>query len=221
MPKEWYITSPTQYLSGYENDEFSSNATDVFNEILANSPETYIVKINDVETTVIIHSTEKDDEFRLLSINDSLHLGDIVDYKNRKYLIITLPFNNKMNDRADMKLCNASLPAGIIQEEVKVQVGTYFNGAPKYEVVQPAVYGEFPCIVESKVITSKTQEAINLPEGQLIVTLPFTEKFKLGESVVLYKESYKIIHIDWTNSYQDKGIIKLTVEREVGTSENT
>lgn len=58
MSIDWYLTSSSNYLSGWENEEFNSNKYEVFKEILANSPETYNIELNGKPEQVIIQTTQ-------------------------------------------------------------------------------------------------------------------------------------------------------------------
>ncbi|AKO91911.1 hypothetical protein BEH_07230 [Priestia filamentosa] len=149
--------------------------------------------------------------------SELIDYGTPLKWNDENWLVASKPEANAIFKKAEIGFCNHLFPITTI-ESVRVDTGKLdWRKQPIYEVIEQAKTDYIPCIAESKIITNKTQEAINMPEGQLILTLPYTEHedIRLDESVILYKENYKIIHIDWTNSYEGKGIIKLTVEREV------
>lgn len=109
MSVDWYLTSSSNYLSGWENEEFNSNKYEIFKEILANSPETYDIKLNGKPAQVIIQTTQDSETKKVLTVLGLLNRGDLILYDGSYWLVNSRPTDNKMNDSATMRLCNSSI----------------------------------------------------------------------------------------------------------------
>lgn len=218
MAKEWYLTSPSNYFSGYENDEFSSNAVESFEELLNNSPESYDVIINDNEfpTKVIVQQKSQDERYIHARIGE-IKIGDLVKHKSFNWLVIDHVDDNKMNLSTKMKLCNSTFP--LKTDKTKVLIGYNEFDEPIYEYID----GEpipLPCIVESNITSDNSNEAINLPEGRLNIIIPFTEHEDIadGKQFTMYGAVYNIIGIDYTKVINKVGVLTIQGKRKEGVA---
>lgn len=213
MTKDWYLSTSDDYLSGFENEEFTLNATSAFEEVLLNSPESYLIEINDSPSLAIVQDLDNRTLKNLLTRLDSVRRGDLISYKNHKWLIIEHVDDNKMYQSCEIKLCNNTFT---LQEAgtKEVEAGRNKYGQPIYEtIVTPEV--SLPCIVDTTVSTSGDSEPIRLPENQLNITIPFTnhENLKLNHEFMMYETKYKVIGFDKTHSINGIGLLIIKAER--------
>jgi hypothetical protein len=217
MSKNWYLTSSSNYFSGYENDEFTQNATAAFDELLSNSPESYSVLVNGSDTKQVIIQFKDESERYLISRIGDVQLGDLLKHKNLDWLVISFPEDNKMNLTSIMKLCNSTYP--IKSNKTKV-LKTDSQGKPVLDKFGDPVYTytdgatvNLPCIVESSIIAADENNQLPIPQGQLRVTLSYRDDVKVNDTFSMYNNTYKIRGIDYTKVVNGKGIITLAVEQ--------
>jgi hypothetical protein len=194
-------------LSGSNATEASKNATiDSINRTFSEMLNYQIVKINDVDTEVII--INKDDSTQkelLLRPNQTVKKGAKVLIDTQYYLVTD--FNgNGINQKAKIKLCNNTLTLKGTTTEIIVGYND-FN-----EPITETISSEdivIPCIVETTITFDDTEQAINLPEGKIRVTIPYTEHedIAIDKEFIMYGEKYKIIGIDYTQSINKEGLI--------------
>jgi hypothetical protein len=215
MSTNWYLTSSSNYFSGYENDEFSQNATAAFDELLNSSPETYSVSINGITKSVIIQFKEENERYLLTRIGD-VQFGDVVNHKNNNWLVVTNPDDNKMNLTTIMKLCNSTYP---IKSAGTKTLKLDSNGNPVLDKFDNPVYTytegtniSIPCIVESSFIATDENKQLPLPQGQLRVTMQYRDDIKVNDTFAMFNNTYKIRNVDYTKVINNKGIIVLSVE---------
>lgn len=189
-------------------------------EIVFNMAEKSVVKINnstsDFEGIVNDANEWQKNVDNILLIRKSVYdiqHGDWVTYNSHDYLVIFEPEDRDFFKSAKMRKCNTSLP--LSGEPELVDTGeTDWRGDPIYEEV-PGEPIYLPCIVESRVNAEGVSEAINLPEGTLLITIPFTEHKDLVRdgSITVYGEPYKIYNVDQTQSLNKTGILIISAKR--------
>jgi hypothetical protein len=196
-------------LLSYGNDEKDAvlnNTQHMINKSFADSFGYSVVKIDDVDTEVII--INKDDSTQkelLLRPNQTVKKGAKVLIGTQYYLVID--FNgNGINQKAKIKLCNNTLT--LKGSTIEIIVGYNDFGEPITETISSEDI-ILPCIVETKILDDETEQAINLPEGRINVTIPYTEHedIAIDKEFVMYGEKYKIIGIDYTQSINKEGLL--------------
>lgn len=145
---------------------------------------------------------------------EDIDRGNLFRIGELDWLVTTIPEDNKIYRKAEMRLCNSTFP---IQSDKTQVLLTDENGNPilndfgeeQYEWTY--ITEEVPCIVESKVVSDYTNEAINLPEGRLDVTIPHRdgENVAIGKEFSMYGAVYQIGEIDYTKSMNGAGILVL------------
>jgi hypothetical protein len=196
-------------LLSYGNDDKDAvlnNTQYMINKSFADSFGYSVVKIDDVDTEVIIinknDSTQKE---LLLRPNQTVKKGATVLIGIQYYLVVD--FNgNGINQKVKIKLCNNTFALKGSTTEVIVDYNDF--GEPITEIISS---GDIilPCIVETKILDDQIDEAINLPEGRINVTIPYTEHedIAIDKEFIMYGEKYKIIGIDYTQSINKEGLI--------------
>jgi hypothetical protein len=135
-----------------------------------------------------------------------LKRGNVVEFNNHNWIVVSLPENHVIYEKATLKLCNNTLTLKGSTTEIIVGYND-FN-----EPITETISSEdivIPCIVETKILDDKTDEAINLPEGRINVTIPYTEHedIAIDKEFIMYGENYKIIGIDYTQSINREGLM--------------
>ncbi|MGG3920365.1 hypothetical protein ABEV41_00195 [Geobacillus thermodenitrificans] len=206
-------------LLSYGNDDKDvvlNNTQYMINKSFADSFGYSVVKINNVDTEVVI--VNKDDSTQkelLLRPNQTAKKGATVLIDTQYYLVTD--FNgNGINQKAKIKLCNNALT--LKGETTKVIVGHNDFGEPIYEEVSSSDIS-VPCIVETTYFPlDNKDEAINLPQGRIRIIIPYIEHkdININKHLIIYGENYKIIGIDYTQSINKEGLIIIIADKVVG-----
>lgn len=153
-------------------------------------------------------------------------VGEIVDIEvsngiggtNTEKWIITNFEKDELFPRADIQLCNNTLT--IQTGTTQTLIGYDDLGRPIYE--ETPDYDNFPCITERTTnLYTDFDNPINLPEGRMFVTIPYTDEevIKEGLEFNMYGSKHKIVTVDKTKTYDNgqnvSGIIILIVEKIV------
>lgn len=182
---------------------------------IKNSPSYYAVTLNDSTTLIdvrIVDDKESEDEKKYLLSLVSINRGAIVNWSNQKWLTLSSDFIGDIYYKCAIELCNNILH--IKTGETKTISGYDPMGRPIYTTTP--VFTDFPCIVsQSKSVGTESNQAINLPNGQLFITIPYTELIKEQMEFQMYQRKYKVINVDYTESINQVGLVTLTVERVV------
>lgn len=204
-------------LLSYGNDEKDAvlnNTQRMINKSFADSFGYSVVKIDDVDTEVII--INKDDSTQkelLLRPNQVIKKGATVLIGTQYYLVTD--FNgNGINQKAKIKLCNNTFV--LKGSTIQTIVGWNDFNEPIYEETSTSDIS-IPCIVETTITFDNTDNAINLPEGRIRVTIPYTEHedIAIDKEFVMYGENYKIMGIDYTQSIGKEGLMIINGQKVV------
>ena len=142
-----------------------------------------------------------------------LKRGYVVQFNDHDWIIISLPENNVIYEKAVIKLCNSKL----LMKGNPVTVTKINDFGEEYEEVLSYDSIEVPCIVETTITFDDTDKAINLPEGRIDVTIPYTEHedIVIDKEFEMYSEKYKIIGIDYTQSIDKEGLMIINGKKVV------
>ncbi len=199
---------------GVEGVEQKRNiAKKILEKDIKNSPSYYEVTLNQstVQISTRIITNSKDNRKTLLSLEKAVK-GDVVNWDSQKWLILSSDFVGEIYYKSTIELCNNTLH--IKTSETKTQTGIDSMGRPVYTITP--VYSDFPCIVSSsKSAGYDSNQTINLPSGQLFITIPYTEAIKEGMEFTMYQQKYKVKNVDYSESMNQVGLVTLTVERFV------
>lgn len=204
--------------SNFHNTDYKSkllrNGEKVFDKTLKTSLEAFDVLINNDTFKIVIQSTSKYNERRILFKQDEIQWGDLVEFDNEKWIVIERPFDNQIHSKSKMKLCNSEM---VFEEWIKEIIGYDEMGNP-IEGESELKIVPFPCSITSisnlntKVIAGSE---INIPDGDMVVEIPYTtdELIKIGNDFKMFDESYRISGIDKSSTDGKSGILILVVSR--------
>lgn len=152
--------------------------------------------------------------------SDNFKHGDIIDIENKiskerqTYLLTKSVETKEGYDLSVAELCNSTFK--LSGTETKVLKGYDYLNRPIYETTTTGDQ-YIPCIVESRIFNATGEdEAINLPENKIQVTMQYTEHkdIDFGKDFQMYGQPYRITGLDYTQVMNNKGILKIIGERE-------
>jgi hypothetical protein len=172
--------------------------------------------IHDVPEKVLIYDKFNNDDGtkkNIVAKVGKLKRGYVVQFNDHDWIIISLPENNVIYEKAVIKLCNSKL----LMKGNPVIVTKINDFGEEYEEVVSYDSIEIPCVVETTITFDDTDKAINLPEGRINVTIPYTEHedIVIGKEFEMYGEKYKIIGIDYTQSINKEGLMIINGKKVV------
>ena len=181
-------------------------------QMILNSPTRKTVRVNDnVDAQYCIVSDIKTYlERSFLFLPDFIiNTGDYIHYKDYTYLVTDSKDSDEFPEGIT-KLCNAIFPLSGTVTKIQTGINEYDEPTYSYTDSEPTL---LPCVAEYTIHSDKTIEAINLPEGQILITIPYTEHEQIadGEEFTVYNTKYQIIGVDFTKSNiaNKVGIIKI------------
>jgi hypothetical protein len=209
-----YLDTYRSRLNAYGNSSQDSIMTDsksMLDGSIDNSPLKSTIQINGIDINVLV-TQGKNDNYKNVVFKSSANYqtGDIATIDGYKWLFMEVN-QTLINKTASVRLCNSTLT--IPGDTTKTIVGYDEMGRPIYdETTSPST--TLPCIAESKVYMSQDQEPINLPNGRLVVTVPYTnnDKIKLNFEFDMYGNGYEVSHVDSSQVIGTVGILQLTAD---------
>ena len=153
--------------------------------------------------------------YKIAGYKEDIERGNLITLDNEIYLITSKPEDNRVYKKAIMTLCQTFLP--LVTEGEERFDGLDKLGRPVYTVTESTTE-LIPCVVEVSQSLSTTVEindAINLLENQIRVTIPYRQHPSLNynERFNLYRDNYRIIRINDTEQINGVGILSITGER--------
>lgn len=173
------------------------------------------VLINDSINTKVLMMQKYDSNGstkKVIGRVEDIEIGNIIKCENENWLVITKPETNRIYHKADIQICNETfLLSG---KDERIQNGVNEFGQPKWTIIK----GEttpLPCIAQATILSDDTNEAINMLEGQMLITIPFTEHDDIteGKDFTMYNAKYKIMGIDYTKSINKVGLLIIKGKR--------
>ncbi|MET3212159.1 UNVERIFIED_CONTAM: hypothetical protein ABIC26_005175 [Paenibacillus sp. PvR008] len=148
-----------------------------------------LVHINNVKQLALIQDAtdhiQMTDE-KIIRAATPLHTGDIVDYRDERYLITSQVEQNEKSCRGRMKKCNQRLALN-------------WSGEVKW----------FDAVVEARTFSTETGKVISIPEGNILITVQDntdTRGITLSQRFYMTHQPFKIVGIDRTMN----GLIQLS-----------
>ncbi|WP_425203606.1 hypothetical protein [Priestia megaterium] len=201
-------------LKGRNKEEAKINSgKHILEKTFDSSLSSYTLLVDNVMTDVIAVSgkTSKEKTF-LFKPNYVGRTGMIIVFESSSFLVTDYK-TNLINSSAKARQCNNSITLTSELSE-SVVIGYDDLGRPVYDDVESEEV-VIPCICDTVIKNDDTERAINLPQEQMLVTIPYTEHEDLNydKELILYGSHFKIIGIDDTESIDKVGLRRLTLER--------
>lgn len=146
--------------------------------------------------------------------DQKVDIGGVIDLVDEKFIIHD---NTEMDIFPTFYGIKANNTFKIKIGEDKVISGYSSVGQPQYSSVTP-IYFERPCYATTNArfnVYTEFKGSVNLPEGRLYIFLPYSPDVKLtdGMEFTMFDDRYRIINVDVSSVYNEKGITELFVEK--------
>ena len=183
---------------------------------ILDSPSLKYVFIDMQETLpvpTIINDVRTYRERKFLFLPDmNVNVGDYITYQNMTYLATDKNFS-EVFPQLQGELCNADFP--IHTEERRVKIGTDAMGRPIYKTEIFTI--SKPCVMTDKIYSQANNSPIPLPDGAIIVKLPYSTEDshtpKVNSTVELNGNHYKVSLISNEFVVYQVGYIEVQLQR--------
>ncbi|MCM3110034.1 hypothetical protein [Lederbergia lenta] len=204
------------------NAKFAHDGELMLNEILENGFESYDAILNNDKQIRIVMTSKYASEGELRGVIghiSDIERGSLLEIEGNQWLIFSLPDDNKIFRKANIRLCNSTFRLEFDKTTVLMRDEEGNLVLDKYErpipiEVEGKVVDE-PCIVESKYYFNNRNEQITLPEDRILVSMKYQEVNNIGinKEFDLYKSKFRITFIDYSKVVNGTGVMTLTGER--------
>lgn len=203
---DWMTNNLTVVQSAKQRYELQKTTSEGTTDKIDGTEETFIVQnhtniLNKYDNSKYIHC----------DLTSIAHWGSVVEYKSEKYLITTDLLNNEAYKSAIMKKCNSTLT--LITSVTKEKTGTDSLGRPIYTETPKST--SWDCIAETKIINADFDKAINLPEGKIFITIPYSTLILENMEFSMWGNKYKITGFNMEKVIGGVGIMGVHAERKV------
>jgi hypothetical protein len=201
-------------LSGVNATEASKNITvNSINRTFSEMLNYQIVKINDIDTEVVVNEGKTYKEKKLiLKPNVHFDIGSLVDYKDEKWLV-TDKYENQISDSLKIELCNGEM---IFQTPpTRILIGVTPWGEEQYQEI-PSSTITIPCIVQSvRELYDGDSEQINVVDTRIALKIQnqSNEYIEVGKDFEIFGTKYRIYGIDRSQTIKDKGVLIVLAEK--------
>lgn len=191
--------------------------------------EVRLADVNSITRSNQIMPVQYGIKFCSFKPNVVMDLGEIIEIPNEdksvytSWMVVDVTSENKLFPKAKIEMCNYEL--NVKTGETKTFVGNDDFGAPVYNV-QPT-YTPLKAIIKNTVGIINLNQAINLSSEKTFISVKYDntsmyikedDTFQLYRTFELQRRDYKVVGIDYSSVYGDKGIITLIMERVVNQS---
>lgn len=177
-------------------ESLKNNTLQVLNSTFEDSPFFKMIKFNDIDIPCRVESTNKYNTKKLLFKVDNINkIGDIVEFDNKKWLIISY-WMDEIMPKAIVAECNIIL---------------------KWQDDKSGLIYEYPCVATRPSIRlgEKETKGITLLEGQLHLSVPNDEiinNVSPGKRFYVINQTYEVVGFDAISAI---GIMQFTVNLDV------
>lgn len=147
----------------------------------------------------------------LLEPGEILSLGEVFTVNADKWLCINVDPLHEVYYKGNVRLCNSTLT--IQTSTTKTITGYDSMGRPIYN--ETPVFTSWDCITETKYINADFDKPVNLPEGKIFITVPYSNLIKENMEFNMWGCRYKITGFDMEKVIGGTGILGIYAERVV------
>jgi len=218
LRQEW-MTDKDYFGENYPNNRLLQDAIHRF-EVQKQSMEGRDALIDGVQERVVVQNhtnplnQAKYDKKISFDMDSKVHSGSVLEFDDKIWLLISKIFDKYAYKVGSVKECNASI---FIQTgETEIFIGTDPMGRDVYE--KHPTYTTYHCVVDSKIQNpyDNLNAAINLPEGQIAVMMPYNEIVKDDTNFELWGYQFKVIGVSLQYVVNNEGPMVLTAQRVTG-----
>jgi hypothetical protein len=182
--------------------------------------EVRLMDVNSITRSNQMMPVQFDIKFALFKPNIVMNLGEIIEIPNEdqtvytSWMVVDFTSENKLFPKAKIQICNFTLK--VKTGETKTLLGQDDFKRPVYDT--QATYVDMQAILKNTIGNIPLNAEINLPSERMFITVKYDDNAKLikeNDTFDMYNREYKVVGIDFSNVFNDKGIITLTTERVV------
>lgn len=182
--------------------------------------EVRLADVNSITRSNQIMPVQYGIKFCFFKPNIVMDLGELFDIDGTNWMVVDFTSENTLFPKAKLQICNYDLQVKI--SETKTLVGYDNYNAPVYDITP--TYATLPSIIKNTVGSVDLNQAINLPSEKTFITVKYDnvsmyikedDTFTLYRNYDLQHRDYKVVGIDYSNVFSEKGIITLIMERVV------
>lgn len=202
-----------QLFGSNVNEASKNNSINYINRVFSNTLNYQIVKINDIDTEVIINEGKTYKEKKLiLKPNVHFDVGSLVDYNNEKWLVID-KYENQISDSLKIELCNGEMIFQTLPTRILIGISPW--GEEQYQVIDGSTI-TIPCIVQSvRELYDGDSEQINIVDTRIALKIQnqTNEYIAVGKEFEIFNTKYRIYGIDRSQTIKDKGVLIVLAEK--------
>lgn len=178
--------------------------------------ELRLMDVNSITRSNQMMPVQYDIKFALFKPNVVMDLGEIIVIEDTSWMVVDFTSENKLFPKAKIQICNFELQ--VKTGETKTLLGFDDFKRPVYNI-QPT-YTNIQAILKNVIGNVLLNSEINLPSERMFITIKYDDTAKLikeNDTFDMYGREYKVVGIDFSNVFNNKGIITLATERVVNT----
>lgn len=184
-------------------------------QMLINGFESFPAVLNNLKQTrvVITSKYSSTGEIRTVigDINE-IKRGNLLLIENNHWLVTTLPDNNKIYHKAEVRLCNQTFKI----ETNRTSVIAGYNKLKEPQFKEVIEYKDEPCVVFSSYYSSNENSQLPQPEGRVTILLRYqvAPNLVLNHRFLISGTNYVITDIDdFTQVINGEGILRVVAEK--------
>ena len=186
-------------------------------EYLMNSPTKSYVYLNDNPDLFPVIASDKETFHKrvyLFRPETVIHVGDYIRQTDGSIYLAVDQEKDNLYPQLIGELCNDVFEYVLVDKNVKIVIDYDDFKRPIYDYKKDPI--KLPCVLTDKVPSMIDNSAIPLPEGALIIKIPYV-KGKMPEVNYIFNHrdgQYKVANISYENVFSDDaGFVELRLQR--------
>lgn len=182
---------------------------------LINSVNSKQATINGESVRVYIEQ-KQDSNYQMAKIitqADKLKRGEMIVVGDTSWLVTTVPEDNGIYKKAEITLCNETVP--MVTGSERVEVGRDDRGRPIYDYIETTE--DVPVIFTERGLSAIKNDVVTVPDGFAEVYLKYNTEITIAINTVLtFKgKSFKVTDYDYEQVIGTTGLLKLRLQRTI------
>lgn len=216
-----YIDKYKSRLHTSLGEAHALNTIEVINSSFADAPNFHNILVDSIPTDVRVLDVKASAQGnQILSFVKELLFRPNTVRRRGSYAVIDnqhwilFDFRAGLIPKSIIRLCNSAI--SIKSDETEILIGTDAMNRPVYET--HPVYKSIPCVVDTKIQSpyGNLNAAVNLPEGQVAVMLPYTTEVNDDLNFNMWGYEYKVIGVNLQYVVNGEGPMLVIAQRVAG-----
>lgn len=179
--------------------------------------EVRLMDVNSITRSNQLMPVQYGIKFALFKPNVVMNLGELLQIDTDYWMVTDFTSDNTLFPKAKIQICNFNLQVKTGETKTLLGYDDYFK-RPVYD--EQPTHATMQSILKNTVGNITLNSEVNLPSEKMLITITYNDTSKLikeNDEFDMYGRQYKVVGIDFSNVYSDKGIITLTTERVTNT----